>query len=44
VKTLEPLRDTGADTYIKGERRRASRREREGVEWLGNEKKRGELI
>jgi hypothetical protein len=44
VKTLESLRDTGADTYIKGERRRASRREREGIEWLGNEKKRGELI
>jgi hypothetical protein len=44
VKTLEFLRGTGADTYIKGERRRASRREREGIEWLGNEKKKGELI
>ena len=44
MKTLESLRDTGADTYIKGERRRASRRKREEIEWLGNEKKRGELI
>jgi hypothetical protein len=44
VKTLEFLRGTGADTYIKGERRRASKLKREGIEWLGNDKKRGELI
>jgi hypothetical protein len=39
VKTLEFLRGTGADTYIKGERRRASKLKREGIEWLGNEKR-----